>query len=76
MLYTHKSPNYKTTVQTETINILTNLSCSQYYNGNLFDRFYSHFVKMGMKPVSSLAAEIADKILRSSPPLPPIEDEI
>lgn len=76
MLYTYKSPNYKTVVQTETINQLANLSCSQYYSGTLFDKFYSQFVKMGMRSVSSLAAEIADKILHTSPPLPPIEEEI
>lgn len=76
MFTSYKHPDYKTIVQTETLNQLQNLSCSQYYNSRLFDKFYSYFVKTGMKSVSSLAAEIADKILHSSPPLPPIEEEI
>ncbi|MBK8146304.1 MAG: hypothetical protein IPK62_15615 [Bacteroidetes bacterium] len=75
MLTSYKHPDYKTIVQNETLNQLQSLSCEQYYNGYLFEKFYRHFVKMGMKPISTLAAEIADKILHSSPPLPPLEDE-
>ena len=69
MKLTQLAPTYKEKVQHETLTQLEHLSCSQYYNGQMFDKFYSQFVKQGMKAISTLGIEIADKIIRTSPPM-------
>jgi hypothetical protein len=77
MTYTSpKNNTYKEAVKTECINYLHSLSCTQYFSGAIFDKFYSKLVKMGMRSISSLSTSIADEILHTSKPAPPLEDEI
>jgi hypothetical protein len=76
---TYTSPNtqtYKDQVKAECLNYLHSLSCSQYFSGAIFDKVYSKLVKMGMRSISSLSTSIADEILHTSKPAPPLEDEV